>query len=235
MKSEVLNHATMKILIIDDEKPIRDFLKRSLEKECYEVDGCSDGERGSQLAKSGAYDLIILDCGLPKKDGLSVCDEIRKEKINTPILTLSVQASPVTKAELLNAGADDYLSKPFSLEELIARVRALLRRPPSIKADILEIDDLILDNVKHTVYRGKHRIDLTVKEYMLLEYLLSNQGVVISRGKILEHVWDVSADPFSNTIEVHVSNLRKKINLHGKKKIIHTVSGRGYVAEIRDK
>jgi len=218
----------MRILVVEDEKKINDFLKKSLESECFAVDTAMDGEKGSYLARSNNYDLIILDNILPKKDGVQVCREIRESKSNVPIIILSVKSETITKVDLLNAGADDYLTKPFSLEELLARMRALLRRPKDFKSDIFSVDDLIVDIAKHSVKRGDEEIKLTRKEFMLLEYLLKNQGIVLSRGMIMEHVWDMNADLFSNTIESHILSLRKKIDFGGNKKLIQTVSGRGY-------
>ncbi len=218
----------MRILLIEDEKGIVDFLKPSLEAEPFVVDIAIDGERGSYLGRTNDYDLIVLDNILPKKNGLEVCKEIRKAGKTLPILVLSVKTETITKIELLNAGADDYLSKPFSLEELRARIRALLRRPKQIESEILTINDLTLDMKRCAVRRGKKEIYLTRKEFMLLEYLIRNPGIVLSRGMIMEHVWDMNADPFSNTIESHILSLRRKINFPGKKKLIHTISGRGY-------
>ncbi len=218
----------MRILLVEDEPQIINFLKSSLEAELFAVDIAEDGEKGSYFARTNDYDLIVLDNILPKKTGLEVCKEIRASKKATPIIVLSVKAEPITKAQLLNAGADDYLSKPFSLEELIARIRALLRRPQHIDSEILTIDDLVLDTKKCLVERGNKEIYLTRKEFMLLEYLLKNKGIVLSRGMIMEHVWDMSMDPFSNTIESHILSLRHKIDLPGKKKLIHTIPGRGY-------
>lgn len=217
----------MKILIVDDEEGIRNSLKKFLHRERMEVDLAGDGEEGSYLARTNRYDLIILDYGLPKKDGLTVCAEIRKDNIKTPILFLSVQAEPYTKAQLLNAGADDYLSKPFSFEEMIARIRALLRRPPVIQDAILISGLVNLDLSAHIVRVNEREVPLTTKEYMLLECLMRHKGSVVSRGAILENVWGREADPFSNTIEVHVSNLRKKLGVLGEK-LIQTVSGCGY-------
>lgn len=218
----------MRILLIDDDKAIRGFLKSALESECFEVDAAEDGEKGSFLGRTNDYDAIICDYSLPKKNGLQICEEIRKDGKDTPILMLSVEGESHTKAELLNIGADDYLTKPFSLEELLARVRALMRRPNQIKNDILKIDDLIVDTKRHLVHRGEKEIYLTMKEFMLLEYLMRSRGTVQSRAIILEHVWDMNADLFSNTIEAHISNLRRKIDTKGKAKLIHTIPGRGY-------
>lgn len=222
----------MRILLVEDSKEIINFLKPSLEAEHFAVDVAEDGEKGSFLGRTNDYDLIILDIILPKKSGLEVCREIREKGKTAPIIVLSVKSETVTKVELLNAGADDYLIKPFSLEELLARIRALLRRPKQIKGDILEIDDLILDTKRCSVKRGKKEIHLTRKEFMLLEYLLRNMGIVLSRGMIMEHVWDMNVDPFSNTIESHILSLRRKMDFPGKKKLIHTVSGRGYKLDV---
>ena len=217
----------MRILVIEDEKEINAFLKLSLESECFIVDVAEDGERGSFLARTNEYDVIILDNILPKKIGLDVCKEIRASGKTTPIIVLSVKSETTTKVDLLNAGADDYLIKPFSLDELLARIRALLRRPQQIEDEILEIDDLSLDTKRHTVKRATKEIYLTRKEFILLEYLMKNRSIVLSRGMILEHVWDMNADPFSNTIESHILSLRRKIDAKGKK-LIQTVPGRGY-------
>lgn len=221
----------MRILIIEDNKEIIDFLKVSLETECFIVDTVEDGERGSFLARTNDYDLIILDNILPKKMGVQVCKEIRESGKIVPIIILSVKSETTTKVELLNAGADDYLIKPFSLEELLARMRALLRRPKQIESEILQIDNLTLDTRKHVVKRGKKEIYLTRKEFILLEYFMKNQGSVLSRGMIMEHVWDMNADPFSNTIESHILSLRRKVCLNKKRKFIQTVPGRGYKLE----
>lgn len=223
----------MRILVIDDDKDIRNFLKKALKSECFEVDTAEDGEDGLYLACTNEYDLIILDNNLPKKDGRSVCREIRKDGKTTPIIMLSVLTEPLKKAELINMGADDYITKPFSFEELLARIRALLRRPKSLTKDVIKIGDLKIDIQGHTVYLKGKKIDLTVKEFMLLEYLARNKGKVVTRGTLLEHVWDMNAELFSNTIEVHISRLRGKINPSGTKKLIHAVPGRGYMIDAR--
>ncbi len=221
----------MRILLVEDEKDIVQFLKPSLESECFVVDVATDGEQGSFLGPTNNYDLIILDNMLPKKNGREVCTEIREAGKTTPILVLSVVEETDQKVGLLNAGADDYMTKPFSLGELLARMHALLRRPKKIESQILQIADLTLDTRKHLVKRGGKEIYLTRKEFIFLEYLMKNPGVVLSRGMIMEHVWDMNADPFSNTIESHVLTLRKKIDTKGKKKLIRTVPGRGYKIE----
>jgi DNA-binding response OmpR family regulator len=218
----------MRILIVEDEQAILNFLKKSLESECFAVDTTMDGEKGSFLARTNDYDLIILDNMLPKKEGVQVCKEIREAKKTVPIIMLSVKSEVSTKVDLLNAGADDYLTKPFSLEELLARMRALLRRPKPMESEILKIEDLVLEPKKQTAKRGNKEVYLTRKEFILLEYLMKNQGIVLSRGMIMEHVWDMNVDPFSNTIESHILSLRKKIDVGAKEKLIHTVPGRGY-------
>lgn len=221
----------MKILLIEDEEKIVSFLKTALEAEYFAVDIARDGERGSYHARTNDYDLIILDNILPKKEGLEVCREIRAAGKTTPIIVLSVKTQPTQKIDLLNAGADDYMTKPFVLDELMARVRALLRRPLKIEGDILSVGDITLDVKGCSVKNKGKEIHLTRKEFMLLQYLMKNVGAVVSRGMILEHVWDMSIDVFSNTIESHILSLRKKLGDSDKKKIIHTVSGRGYKIE----
>lgn len=221
----------MKVLIVEDEKGISKFLKKSLETECFTIDLAEDGEKGAEVAIGNKYDIIILDNVLPKKMGNVVCREIRQAGIVTPIIMLSVKSETATKVDLLNAGADDYLTKPFSLEELLARIRALLRRPKYIAEEIIKIHDLEIDKKKHVIRRGGKEIYLTRKEFMLLEYLIKHQGIVLSRGMILEHVWDMNADPFSNTIESHILSLRRKINANDKKNFIKTIPGIGYKAE----
>lgn len=218
----------MKILIVEDEKEILDFLRKSLEAECYVVDTAEDGEEGSFMARTNEYDLIILDNTMPKKTGQEVCKDVRKDGKSVPILILSVRSETTAKVDLLNAGADDYLTKPFSLDELLARIKALTRRPVKIEDEVLQVEDLVLDTGRHLVKRRKTDISLTRKEFSLLTYLMKNQGVVLSRSMIMEHVWDMNADPFSNTIESHIVSLRKKVDLENKKKLIYTINGRGY-------
>ncbi len=221
----------MRILVIEDEKGISNFIKKGLEAEYFTVDTAFDGEEGLNLAQINEYDVIVLDIRLPKKNGIEVCKELRKENSSVPIIMLTVEGDVKIKVETLNAGADDYLVKPFSLEELIARIRALLRREKKITGDVLQIDDLVLDTVSHKVKRGEKEINLSRKEFALLEYLMRNPGVVLTRGMILEHVWDMNADPFTNTVDVHIRFLRKKIDEGFKKKLIKTVHGSGYKIE----
>jgi len=223
----------MKLLIIEDNKEINEFLTSSLKAECYEVDSCLDGKEGITMASENDYDLLILDLNLPKLNGDQICSLLRGDGLSLPILILTVESNVDDKTRLLNSGADDYMTKPFSIKELIARVKALLRCPKIIKDDVIVVDDLIIDIQKHRVIRGGKEVDLTFKEFELLEYLACNQGYVLSRGKIIEHVWDMNADLFSNSIEVHIFNLRKKIDQEGMKRLIHTIPNRGYKIEVK--
>ena len=218
----------MRALIVEDEKELANVLKKGLREENYSVDIAYDGDKGSYLARTNEYDVIILDNMLPQKTGLEVCKEIRENGITVPIIMLSAVEDTQTKIELLNSGADDYVTKPFSFGELMARINAVRRRPEKVEGDVLAADDLVLDVKKGTVTRSGKNIRLTRKEYGVLEYLMRNPDVIVSRNMLMEHVWDMNADPFSNTIEAHIVSLRKKIDKNGRKKLIHTISGRGY-------
>jgi DNA-binding response OmpR family regulator len=218
----------MRLLIVEDSKEIIDSLKLSLKAEGFIVDTALDGETGSYMARTNSYDLIILDNILPKKDGYEVCCDIRKEGNNVPIISLSIKSDVDIKVKLLNAGVDDYISKPFSFAELLARIKVLLRRPSKIEQSILKIDGMTIDLDGHTVMCCQKEIKLTPKEFALLEYLVKNRGRVLSRGIIMEHVWDSETDPFSNTIETHILNLRRKVRQLCKKDFIHTIPGVGY-------
>lgn len=222
----------MRILIVDDEGEIGLFLKKSLETECYIVDWADSGEKGLELAKKTAYDLAIFDFNLPGMNGQELCAQIRSAGLKLPVIMLSVNSETATKISSLNMGADDYLTKPFSFEELLARIRALLRRPNHLDNELLQVGDLTLDAKKHKVTRSDKEIYLTKKEFQLLQYLLRHKGTVLSRGMILDQVWDMNADPFSNTIESHIVSIRRKIkDNNSKKRIIKTVSGLGYKIE----
>jgi len=218
----------MRALVVDDEKGLRDTLAENLRAECFAVDTAGDGTEGSYLARTNDYDIIILDNMLPEKTGAAVCQEIRRTGRNVPILVLSVLSDTWRKVDLLNAGADDYMIKPYSFDELMARIRALMRRPAQLEGDVLTLDTLVLDTKQQSVKRGGEGIYLTRKEYMLLEYLMRNRGCVLSRGMIMEHVWDMLSDPFSNTIESHIVSLRRKVDKSEHLKLIYTVPGRGY-------
>lgn len=218
----------MKILIIEDEKEIAEFIKKGLENERYLVEVANDGERGSFMARTSIYDLIILDYLLPKCNGDEVLKEIRDDGRKLPVIMLSVKAEIENKKKLFSLGADDYLSKPFLLEELIMRVKALVRRPALSYREKIVISDLVLDQEEKTVKRANKEIYLTKKEYGLLEYFMNNQGKIISRSELLENVWDYNADPFSNSVETHVASLRKKLNRNKNHDLLHTFCGRGY-------
>jgi DNA-binding response OmpR family regulator len=219
----------MKILIIEDDVDISSFIKDNLTEDTYSVEIAKDGPDGSFLARTNYYDIIIMDYSLPSKDGVLVCEEIRSSGVETPIIFLTVHTDIKKKVKALEKGADDYMTKPFSIEELKARIQALVRRPRKIESPILIVGDLVLDTQKRTVKRGSTSIYLTRKTYDLLEYLMRNKGTVLSRGSIMEYVWNSDGDPFSNTIEAHILNLRKKINVKGKKDILKNIPGRGYI------
>lgn len=221
----------MRILIADDEPSVRILLQETLKNEGFAVDTADDGEHALSLARTNDYDVIVLDNRMPRRTGLEVVRTLRDEDNATPILMLSVLDDVRQKADLLNLGADDYLVKPYSHEELVARIRALLRRAKTLTHDTLTADDLVLDVKRHTAHRSNNELTLTNKEFTLLEYLMRNAGSVLTRGMIMEHVWDMNIDPFSNTIESHVASLRKKIEPPGAKKLIHTINGRGYKFE----
>ncbi len=219
----------MRILVVEDQKETADTLKRKLEAECYAVDVEHDGEKGFYKARTNNYDLILLDKGLPGKSGDAICAELREYKMATPILILSAAAEIEDKVGLLNCGADDYLTKPYAWSELAARVKALLRRPAQREGKTLSVNGLSLDRETYSFTFKKKTESLTPKEFMLLEYLMKNAGRVVSRGMILEHVWDDSADQFSKSIETHIMNLRKKIDPRDKDAFIHAVPGHGYI------
>ncbi|MGE3151044.1 MAG: response regulator [Nitrospiraceae bacterium] len=219
----------MRILVIEDEAKVGSFIKRALEEESYAVDLCADGAQGLDLALSGSYDLVIVDLMVPSLPGLEIVKRLRKEKITSPVLILTALSQVDQKVKGLDAGADDYLTKPFAIDELLARVRALLRRGPTDAVGILQVDDLILNPATREVTRGDHRLDLTAKEYALLEYLLRNSGRVLTRPMIAEHVWNLDFDTFTNVIDVYVNYLRNKVDKGRPRKLIHTVRGSGYV------
>jgi heavy metal response regulator len=219
----------MRILVIEDEKKVADFIKRGLKEEGYAVDVASDGEDGYFQATEISYDLILLDLMLPKLDGLSLCRKLRQNDIQTPLIMLTAKDSIKDKVTGLDSGADDYIAKPFSFEELLARIRALMRKGKSQQPTQLQVADLVLDLVSHKAWRGQEEIILTVKEYALLEYFMRNAGTVITRTMISEHVWDINFDTFTNVIDVYVNYLRNKIDKGQKIKLLHTVRGRGYI------
>ncbi|HOJ85776.1 MAG: heavy metal response regulator transcription factor [Elusimicrobiales bacterium] len=224
----------MKILLIEDEKKISNFIKKGLEEENYLVDTAFNGKDGFEIAVSAPYDLIIMDLMLPYINGFDLCKKLRESGVNTPILMLTVRDSVEDKVKGLDSGADDYLTKPFAFEELLARIRALLRKRNIVEKTILKIDDLEMDLISHKVKRGGKEIILTSKEYALLEYLLRNKGKIVTRTMIYQNVWDIGFDTETNVIDVFVNYLRKKIDGNGSKKLIHTIRGKGYMLQEED-
>jgi DNA-binding response OmpR family regulator len=221
----------MRLLVVDDDKEIREFLKGNLQSESFSVDTAADGEEGSFMGRTHDYDAIVLDNVMPKKTGFEVCRDIRQAGKNTPIIILSVQSEIEDKVDLINGGADDYLTKPFAYRELQSRLRAVMRRPSTVVHPIMTVDNLTLDTLRQKVTRGKKEIYLTRKEFALTEYLMRHHGTVVSRGMLMEHVWNDDLDPFSNTIEAHILNLRKKLDTNPRRRLIHTIPGRGYKIE----
>ena len=219
----------MRILVIEDEKKLAGFIKRALVEDSHAVDVAGDGEEGSYLTGSQAYDLVILDLLLPKKDGLEILKEMREAKRSTPVLILSARGGVKDRVKGLDLGADDYLAKPFSLDELRARVRALLRRGTEAGTSLLKISDLSMDLLRREVRRGSEEIRLTPREYALLEYLMRHPNRVLTRTSIAEHVWDYNFDWQSNVVDVFVNYLRRKIEGDGRPKLIHTIRGVGYM------
>jgi heavy metal response regulator len=219
----------MRILVIEDEAKIAQFIKRGLKEEGYAVDVADDGEQGHFMLSSNEYDAIILDLMLPKIDGLTLCRTLRKEGNQTPIIMLTAKDTVKDKVKGLDSGADDYLPKPFAFEELLARVRVVLRKKDSRVQTQLKVEDLNMDLLTHKVTRGEREIDLTVKEYALLEYLMRNAGNIVTRTMISEHVWDINFDTFTNVIDVYINYLRNKIDSGTTVKMIHTVRGKGYL------
>jgi DNA-binding response OmpR family regulator len=222
----------MRILIIEDEHKIAHALKKALQQENYAVDISYDGDDGYAMATTEPYDLAIIDWMIPGEyDGVAIVKAMREEKIHTPVLLLSAKGTIDDRTTGLDSGADDYLVKPFALEELLARSRALLRRPTEVQQTILTAGDLSLNTITCVVKRGEQVIGLTGKEFALLEYLLRNQGRPLTKDMIISHVWDYNADILPNTVEVYMKYLRKKLDDPFKKKLIHTTRGFGYRIE----
>lgn len=219
----------MRILLVEDEKKMAGFLERGLKEEHFAVDTVGDGDEALFKAGVNPYDLIILDVMLPSKDGITVCRELRKRKIDVPILLLTARSGTRDKVLGLNSGADDYLSKPFEFAELLARIQALLRRARGGKPAILRVADLELDQLSHKVTRGGRAVELTSKEYALLEYLMLNANSVVTRTMLSEHVWNESFDTFTNVIDVYINYLRTKIDKGHSRPLIHTIRGSGYM------
>jgi heavy metal response regulator len=219
----------MRILIIEDEPSLSRTMARRLQEEGYGVDAAQDGREGLAFAEVVDYDCIILDLMLPLMDGLTILRKMRAKRIKTPVLILTAKDAVTDRVTGLDQGADDYLTKPFSFDELLARIRAILRRQGPDKEVVLRIGNLALDTISHTANRGNKTIQLTTKEYGMLEYLLRNKGRLLTKSQILEHVWDYDFDCNSNIVEVYVRYLRRKIDDGFEQKLIHTVRGSGYV------
>ena len=224
----------MKILVIEDEKKVANFIKQALSEELYTVDVANDGEKGLEMGLSGEYDLVVLDLMLPKIDGYEIIKQLRKNNIAAPILILTAKDAVSDKVKGLDIGADDYLCKPFVLEELFARIRSLLRRQGIEKTNFLKLDDLELDTITHSARRNNKKIEFTAREYELLEFLLRNKNRVMTRSIIAQHVWEYNFDVESNIVDVYINRLRNKIDDSFDRKLIHSIKGVGYVMRLED-
>jgi DNA-binding response OmpR family regulator len=222
--------APVRILVVEDDRKVASFLERGLREEGYAVDVAHHGDDGLMKANVHDYDLAVLDVMLPGKTGLEIVRELRRNERPVPVLMLTARDSTDDVVRGLDAGADDYLTKPFSFDELLARVRALLRRGSGTRQERLIYDDIELDRLKHAAFRAGTELDLTPREFQLLEFFLLRPETVVRRTELLEKVWDLSFDPMSNVVDVHVGNLRKKLREHGDP-VIHTVRGVGYILE----
>jgi DNA-binding response OmpR family regulator len=218
----------MRVLLVEDEATIADFIRRGLAERGYAVDLAGDGEAALDWAGAAAFDLIILDVLLPARDGLAVCRELRRRGVRTPVLMLTARDGVADRVRGLDSGADDYLAKPFAFSELLARLRALARRPPALLGTLLRLGDLALDTTTRRARRAGRPIPLTTKEYALLEYLMRHPHQVLTRAMIAERVWDYDFDNATNVIDVHVRNLRRKIDDPCPVKLIQTMRGTGY-------
>jgi len=218
----------VRILVVDDDRRLCNIIRRGLVEGAHAVDVAYDGEEGSYYAEVNSYDLIILDIMMPKKDGVELCQELRSQNINTPILILTAKDAVEDRVKGLDAGADDYLVKPFAFNELLARVRALLRREAVTKSPELKAGDLVLNTLTREVWRGPKSIELTTKEYVILEYFMRHPNVVVTRTMLEEHAWDYNFDSLSNLVDVYIRRLRRKIDTDREKSVIQTVRGAGY-------
>jgi DNA-binding response OmpR family regulator len=218
----------MRILVVEDSRRLAGIIRRGLQEEVYTVDNAYDGEEAQYMAETTPFDLIILDIMLPKKDGVTVCRELRAKNVSTPILMLTAKDTTEDKVVGLDSGADDYLVKPFAFTELLARVRALLRREALPKTPKLQVGDLAMDMRTREVWRGQRQIELTAKEYSILEYFMRRPNVVVTRTMLGENVWDYEFDGISNIIDVYVRRIRRKIDEDGQGSLIQTLRGAGY-------
>jgi two-component system, OmpR family, response regulator len=221
----------MKILVVEDDRTVGQYVKRGLEEQRYQADLVDDGMEGLRLASGGRYDIIVLDLRLPGMNGFEMLRTLRDRGNTTPVLVLTAQDSVDFKVQALRSGADDYVTKPFAFEELLARVEALSRRPKEIRDPVLRVGDLELDTATREVRRAGERIDLTPKEYTVLEYLMRHAGRVMSRTLITEYAWDYHFDPGTNIVDVVINRLRKKVDSSHNQKLVHTVRGVGYVVK----
>ena len=219
----------MRVLVVEDEKKTASFVRKALQAEGFAVDVCHNGDDALAATAATPFDGVVLDIMLPGRDGLSVLRQLRERKNSTPVLLLSARGEVNERVEGLNAGADDYLPKPFELAELVARVRALTRRGGETKSPVLRVADLSLDTISHIAQRGETKIELTAREYRLLEFLMRSTGRICGRMAILEKVWDYDFDPGSNLVDVNIMRLREKIDADFEPKLLHTVRGIGYV------
>jgi len=217
------------LLVIEDERKIREFLRTGLQEEGYSVEVAADGEEGLELASGNGYDLIILDLLLPRRDGVEVCRALRAQGIATPVLMLTARDTIPDRVAGLDVGADDYLTKPFALEELLARIRALLRREPVVRPTVLQVADLSLDPATHAVTRGDRTVDLTTREYQVLYLFMRHPGQILTRRVIEERVWGYDTTVESNVVDAYIRLLRRKIDHGQSAKLLHTVRGTGYV------
>ena len=223
----------MRVLFVEDDRDIVRFVRKGLQESYFAVDVAYDGEEGLYLALNERYDLLLLDIMLPKRDGIDILNTVREKGIETPAIFLTAKDAESDIVSGLEIGADDYMVKPFSINELLARVRAILRRSRGESASELKVGDLGMDLRTHKIFRGSRRIDLTPKEYALLEYLMRNEGQIVTRTMISESIWDYHFDSLTNVIDVHVYHLRNKIDRSFDHKLIHTIKGVGYVLEER--
>ena len=219
----------MRILLVEDESRVAGFIAKGLREQAYAVDIASDGEQALYQAAVNQYDIVILDVMLPVKDGHTVCRELRASGFRTPILMLTARGAVDDRVEGLDSGADDYLAKPFDFKELLARLRALLRRSAGLRPQVARVADLTLNTASHAVTRAGKPVNLTAKEYALIEFLVLNQGRVVGREQIGQHVWDENFDPFSNVIDVYIKRLRSKLDTGFGRRLIHTRRGEGYI------